>query len=391
MSSRIASKPKAFRGVSLTGLIAGGACVWLGVPGLLQAQKASPPPSVSSPAPVASAAASPLVESRGQLPGQADQAGTSSSVFQSVSTEVGAVFAKCKGAVVRIIASDDYGTHSGTGFFIDPNGTIYTHYSVAGRSWNLTVEFEEKKYPATCLLADPRSGAALLKIQVAPTPFLDIGNSAELQVASPVITVGYPMDLPASPSFGFVAGLDQKFRGGYLPTTHIRANMPVQSGEQGAPVLNLKGEAVGILAFGINGAACEALPIQAAEKVRNDYTRFGEARYGWIGVTVEPIIEGDENCQVRVSHLDDDTPAAHSGLKDGDVLISVGSKQIKKFGDLRDASFFLTAEELVPIIVRRDEKELKLDVRAANPPGKLAANPQPKNDTGTRLSLPQTH
>ncbi len=186
--------------------------------------------------------------------------------------------------------------------------------------------------------------------------------------------------------------MDQKFSGRYLPTTHIRANVPVQSGEQGAPVLNVKGEAVGILAFGIDyGAACEALPIQAAEKVRSDYTRFGEPRFGWIGVNAEPVIEGDENCEVKVSHLDEDTPAANSGLKDGDVLVSVGNKKIRKFGDLRDASFFLTAEEMVPITVRREDKEVRLNVRAANPPGKVAVAAPPKNENnGARLSLPQT-
>ena len=65
----------------------------------------------------------------------------SAAVFQAISGEVASIFAKCKGAVVRIRAVDSYGMHAGTGFFIDPAGTIYTHYSVVGRSWNLTVEF----------------------------------------------------------------------------------------------------------------------------------------------------------------------------------------------------------------------------------------------------------
>ncbi len=389
MSSRIAYKPVTFRRASLTGLfcelLLGVGFVWLCTLDVLRAQNSAPlPPSVAA---VPSTVASPTLSepSAGPLDG-ADSA----KVFESVSKEVGVVFNKCKSGVVRIIASDDYGMHSGTGFFIDSNGTIYTHYAVAGRSWNLNVEFADKKYPATCLLADPRSGTALLKIQAERTPYLNIGNSAELRVASPVITVGYPMDLPASPNFGLVAGLDQKFLGRYLPTTHIRANLPVQSGELGAPVLNTRGEVVGILAFGtLSGASCEALPIQAAERVRNDYTRFGEARYGWIGVTAEPVVTGDENGEVKVTHLDEDTPAAHSGLKDGDVLVSVGGKPIKKFGDLRDASFYLTAEELVPIIVRRDEKETTFDVRAANLPGKVALEAQSRNDGGTRLSLPQ--
>ena len=146
--------------------------------------------------------------------------------FAQLSSEVAAIFAKSKDAVVRIKATDPFGTCVGTGFFIDPSGTIYTHYSVVGQSSNVLVEFAGKKYPATCLLADPRSGVTLLSIHAGSTPFLPLGHSAELKIASPIIAIGYPMDLPLTPTFGLVAGFDQKVPEGYLPTTHIRANVP---------------------------------------------------------------------------------------------------------------------------------------------------------------------
>ncbi len=294
---------------------------------------------------------------------------TAKSAFTQVGSEVGAIFAKCKGAVVRIEATDLYGPHSGTGFLIDASGTIYTHYSVAGQSWNLLVEFAGKKYPAACLLADPRSGVTLLNIQAGSTPFLPLGHSTDLRIASPVITIGYPMDLPVSPTFGLVAGFDQKFLGRYLPTTHIRANVPVQSGESGAPMLNEKGEVVGILVCQFNyGSGCLGLPIQAAEKVRSDYLRFGKVRPGWIGVTAKPVGNEDEE-GVRVEDLADESPAAHSGLEDGDLLVSVGQTPIRKFADLCDATFFMTADETVPIVVQRGEAKLTIQTHAVDPPG----------------------
>jgi serine protease Do len=312
-------------------------------------------------------------------------------VFESISREVGGIFAKCKDAVVRIQGCDRYGQHAGTGFFIDPAGTIYTHYAVAGRSWNLTVEFASKRYPAECLLADPRSGVALLRIQAAPTPFLPIGNSQELRVASPVVTIGYPMDLPASPSFGLVAGLDQKFDGSYLATTHIHANVPVQSGEQGSPMLDSSGKVVGILDCRLDyGASCLALPIQAAEKVRADYLRFGEARPGWIGVTVQPVGD-DPDGEVQVAQLAEDTPAAHSGLQPGDILVRVGTTPIHRFGDLRDASFYLTADEMVPITVRRGNEQITVRARAVDPPDAIVPLPHPPKDIfngSPRVALP---
>ncbi len=291
------------------------------------------------------------------------------SAFTQVGKEVGAIFAKCKGAVVRIEATDLYGPHSGTGFLIDASGTIYTHYSVAGQSWNLLVDFGGKKYPANCLLADPYSGVTLLNIQAGSTPFLPLGRSTDLRVASPVIAIGYPMDLPVSPTYGLVAGFDQKFLGRYLQTTHIRANVPVQSGESGAPLLNEKGEVVGILVCQFNyGSMCLGLPIQAAEKVRSDYLRFGKVRPGWIGVTAKPVGKEDED-GVRVEDLAAESPAARSGLEDGDMLVSVGRTPIHTFADLCDASFFMTADETVPIVVQRGKERLTIQTHTVDPPG----------------------
>ena len=96
-------------------------------------------------------------------------------------------------AVVRIEA-DGHATAalSGTGFFIDPNGTLYTSYTVGGESRDIVVAFRRARaIPRSRLISDLRSGIAILKID-AETPFLTFGNSRELAVASPVIAVGYP-------------------------------------------------------------------------------------------------------------------------------------------------------------------------------------------------------
>ncbi len=313
--------------------------------------------------------------------------------FAQLGDEVAAIFAKCKGAVVRIEATDRYGTTAGTGFFIDPSGTIYTHYSVAGQSWNLLVEFAGKKYPATCLLADPRSGVTLLSIQAGMTPFLPLGHSADLKIASPIIAIGYPRELPVSPTFGLVAGFDQKFPAGYLPTTHIRANVPVQPGESGAPLLNEKGEVVGILVCGFDyGAVCLGLPIRAAEKVRADYLRFGRVRPGWVGVYVKPVGGEEEETGVCVDELAAESPAAKSGLENGDIVLRVGQTPIHRFADLRDASFFMTADETVPIVVRRGGKELTVQTHAADPPSASMALPPLFSNQGqginTKLDVP---
>ncbi len=203
----------------------------------------------------------------------------------SISREVKDVFERSAKAVVKIHGVDEHSDIYGTGFFVDPTGTLYTCFAVGGEAENFKVQFNGKEYPARQLVADVRSGIAMLKIDLV-TPSLPIGNSDQLEVATPVVTIGYPLDLPKTPSFGMIAGFDRKYLGRYFSTTHLRVNLPTQRGESGAPLLNLRGEVVGILVSSLENSSCYALPIGAAEKIRSDFLRFGEVRHGWVGANV---------------------------------------------------------------------------------------------------------
>src|SRR5207249_3060519 len=168
----------------------------------------------------------------------------------SLSREVKDVFERCAKAVVKIEATDQHGELSGTGFFVDPTGTLYTAYSVGGEAENVTVEFEGKKYPARQLLADLRSGIAMLKVDL------------------------------ASP----------------------------------------------------------ALPIEAAEKIRSDFVRFGEARHGWVGANVTEATTPVEGSRAVTKDIMKDTPAAESGMKSGDVVLQIGRTTVHEPEDILDAS-----------------------------------------------------
>src|SRR2546421_12881469 len=98
----------------------------------------------------------------------------------ALSRQVRAVFERAKSAVVKIEAADEHGNLSGTGFFVDPNGTLYTCYSVGGESHDIVVCNGELKYPAKRLAADPRSGIAILKVEAEKVPFLPLGKSRDL-------------------------------------------------------------------------------------------------------------------------------------------------------------------------------------------------------------------
>src|SRR5262245_5435414 len=299
---------------------------------------------------------------------------------QSASQQVREIFSRAAKAVVKIHGVDEHSEICGTGFFVDPTGTIYTAYTVGGEAGNFTVEFGDKKIPARQLVADIRSGTAILKVDET-TPALPIGKSEELELATPVLSIGYPLDLPKTPNFGMIAGFDRKCLGRYFSTIHLRVNVPTQRGEAGAPLLNMKGEVVGIVVSGLgNNSACYAVPIEAAEKIRSDFVRFGEARHGWIGVNdVSPASQQVDGSRAMVTQVAEDAPAARAGLKTGDVLLQVGKKKITEPEDVFDASFYITAGDTVPITVMRGNQKITFQVQATMHPasktGMLLASP----------------
>jgi serine protease Do len=283
----------------------------------------------------------------------------------AISHQVKEIFEQAAKAVVKIHGVDEHSEICGTGFFIDPTGTLYTAYTVGGEAGNFSVEFGGKKYAARQLVADVRSGTAMLKVDET-TPALPIGKSEELGVATPVVAIGFPLDLQETPNFGMIGGFDRKYLGRYFSTIHLRVNVPTQRGEAGAPLLNMRGEVVGIIVSSLeNNSSCYAVPIEAAEKIRSDFVRFGEARHGWIGVNqLSEAAEPAGGSRAQLTQIMQGTPAASCGMKEGDVLLQLGHKKITEPEDVFDASFYVTAGDVVPITVLRGNRTLTFNVRA---------------------------
>lgn len=311
------------------------------------------------------------------------------SVAASIAQEVRGIFQKCRSAVVRIEASDDLGDLAGSGFFIDPNGTLYTSYTVGGTSSELTVTWDGDQYTAQRLVADERSGVAILKIEpnAAAVPFLVLGRASDLGLGDPIVAIGYPMDLPVSPSWGTLAGFDMKYLGCYFATRHLRANVAVQRGEGGAPLINLRGEAVGLLVSTLdNGSACYSLPIEAAEHIRKDFVRHGRLRPGWLGIGCASAATPVDGSSARVDIVTPGSPGALAGVKPGDVLLQVGDHPIAAAEDVLDASFFIAAEDEVKLRLARGTSQLEVTVLAVDAPRALKMTDS--NDLrGARMKL----
>jgi serine protease Do len=299
--------------------------------------------------------------SAGNEPAEPPQKSAGSDLAKAVESTVGGIFERTAPALVRVESEDQLGKVAGTGFFADADGTVFTLASVVGDGMGVTVTHAGNKSPARLLTKDQRSGIALIKIESdQPKPFLIKGDCTQIKTSTPLVVVGFPFDLEATPSFGVVGGLDRKARGRFFATMHYRANIPVQRGQGGSPVLDLDGKVVGVLVSGFEGGSgCYVLPIRAAEKVRSDFARFGDVRHGWAGVTLQEIPPAAGGSRMAIDLVDPTGPAAQD-FRTGDVVLQVGDIAIREPEDAVDASFFLTAGDPVSVRISRNGKILEI-------------------------------
>lgn len=292
------------------------------------------------------------------------------SLLESVSNEVQGLFARSRDAIVRIEAEDDNGMVAGTGFFIEPNGILITSYSVAGESEEIHAVQGTERIPLKRLIADQRSGIAILKAEIEkPTSFLRLGKAHRIGIGGMVIAIGYPLEFPLSPSFGVVAGFEMGHGGRFFAARHLRATAAVQRGQGGAPLLNSKGEVVGVIISTLeNNMGLFALPGEAAEKVYHDFLHFGRIRQGWLGVDVRQTDAPEHGSSARVRNLRQTGPGHAGGLRPGDVLLQVGEWKITTPEDVLNASFYVTPDEPVDVQVSRAGKQLSLKITPGESP-----------------------
>jgi len=229
----------------------------------------------------------------------------------------------------------------------------------------------------------------MLKVDYNANPSLPLAHASALQSGDGVMVVGYPLNLPVAPAQGPVSGfdasylarIDGKMQGKTVAaverfaTTHIHANVAISPGEIGAPMLNAAGEVVGIVATSPDdGRSVYALPIEAMQKVMADFTQYGHARQGWVGVNVVPgpDVEHDGRT-VRVVNVVPGSPASFTGIQPGDTLMRIDSREIYRPSDVLDASFFSNVGQSMGVVVRRDDKLYEYSFQVIERPATLPA------------------
>lgn len=269
-------------------------------------------------------------------------------------------------SVVRIRCHDDYGKIVGTGFAIDPTGTIITLAEIVRDAEDITVERSEnggqtKSLPASVIAIDQRSGVAFLKIN-SPKGSVSLDSASFITPLSitnasaftPVISIGYPAEQKATPVLGMITGSKNHDGDIFFCVTHLTASLPLSEGEGGSPVLDLSGNLLGIIITGNTQlGSCTILPAAAIEQLHHNLLRYGGINPGWVGAVVEIAAVPQKNSQTRIVSVAPGSPAENAGIKAGDTLLALGKHDIQMPDDVLDASFYLSAGEPLDVTIVR--------------------------------------
>ena len=235
-----------------------------------------------------------------------------------------------------------------------------------GDAENCWIDWDDQKIAAKVLGSDPGSNLALLQVDPEKCvgaghqmPFLAQGNSDELKVGSLVVAIGFPYAMPSAPSVGFVSGFDITCGRHVFMTSHFRAGCRLVRGQGGGPLLNARGEVVGIAVATLGDDQCYALPINAAKKVVADFSNDGSAQYGWVGLSVKQrqvagASSGADRWQVFVQEVYPNTPAADAGFHNQDVLLRIQTNCVHRSADVLDMMFLHRCGDRIGFTVLRD-------------------------------------
>jgi S1-C subfamily serine protease len=246
------------------------------------------------------------------------------------------------------------GTDTGSGILISSNGTILTNWHVVENAVKVTVSLGEhsKTVNAQVIGKDPSKDIAVLRI---PTEGLTVhplklGNSSAVQVGEPVLAIGNPFDLERTLTTGVISALQRQIQApnGFTITNVLQTDAPINPGNSGGPLLNARGEVIGINSqietAGTNGSIGIgfAIPINTAKQELPELEKGGTVREGYLGVetiTLDgslsvpglnlPVKEG-----ALVESVQSGTPAEKAGIRGGDVEAHVGGSAVTIGGDI---------------------------------------------------------
>jgi S1-C subfamily serine protease len=289
------------------------------------------------------------------------------------------LFTKVEKSVVQIIGRGDSsnrsptGSRLGSGFVYDSNRHIITNYHVASGTKNIDVTFMDgNTYHAQLVGSDPFTDLAVLYVEDVPKDTLvplALGNSAMLEVGEEIAAIGNPFGLSGSMTAGIISGLGRLLPSNtnlgsqYSIPNIVQIDAPINPGNSGGPLLNMRGEVVGINSaiFSSTGEFSGvgfAIPSNTLNKIIPSLIKGGSFSHPWIGLSgtnITPEIANAVGLKESRGFLVADTvsgsPAEKAGLHGGDKVADINGREIALGGDVIEKIDNNTVRKIDDILV----------------------------------------
>ena len=291
----------------------------------------------------------------------------------------------------------------GSGFIIHKDGYILTNNHVIDRAKEVSVKLSDgRSFTAKVAGQDAKTDIALLKIDGAGNlPVLPLGDSDALQSGEPVMAIGNPFGLEQTVTTGIVSATGRVIGGGPYDD-FIQTDASINPGNSGGPLINAKGEAVGLntAIFSRTGGSIGigfAVPINMAKFVAPQLAEHGKVERGRLGVTIQPLSPElaksfglAQQDGALVSSVAEGSPAAQVGVRHGDVVVEYDGHKVGRTTDLSRMVAATPAGKQVTMKVMRDGKQMTLSptiARLTEKGDEAVASATTEGDTRGRLGV----
>ncbi|MDO8748191.1 MAG: Do family serine endopeptidase [Candidatus Omnitrophota bacterium] len=277
----------------------------------------------------------------------------------------------------------------GSGVIIDPQGYILTNEHVVGEADKITVTLPDgREFKAEIKGVDKRSDLAVIKIEGRDFPAVGLGDSDNLRIGQWVVAIGNPFGFAIhnpepTVTAGVVSALHRSL--GRISSDRdygdlIQTDAAINPGNSGGPLVNLKGEIVGInvaifsTSGGYQGIGF-AVPSNSAKRIVSKLIEGKKVIYGWLGITIQNLDDKlagyfglAEKKGVLVSRVLEDSPAAKAGIKNGDIIIRIDGQETNNASVLLKIVGNSEPGGKIKLDIQRDKKPLSLNAAIGSRP-----------------------
>lgn len=280
----------------------------------------------------------------------------------------------------------------GTGVIVDDAGHILTNDHVVGEADDITVRLQDgRTFKAQVIGKDSRTDLAVIKIKASGLTPAKLGESDNLKIGEWVVAAGNPFGLDNTITAGIVSAKGRAIMGGNQYEDFIQTDAAINPGNSGGPLVNLDGQVVGIntAIFSRSGGYMGigfAIPVSMAKTVLQSLISKGKVVRGWLGVGIQNLSEDlaksfnhASTDGALVGQVQDDSPAAKAGFKQGDIVVELNGEKIRNSNQLRNLVATLVPGSTANLKVIREGKNLDISVKI----GELPATQGAEEDDNT--------